>query len=217
MKLPILLLPLLLLASCADRVPRAIIPSPSVVAELNVAPVTAASRDTRDAVREVASAGRSSREAGRKVSEATRRLSESLVRAEELAQANEEILIALADTRRLAAELEQEVTELTAAQAFAQEKERIALEVIDTLESEAALLKENSKAQAVQIRHALTSESTLRKQLEALSLAAEKRLHAERKFSWWRKAAMLTWAALALYLLAKFFGTALLAALRLKL
>ena len=205
-----------LLASCADRVPRAIIPPPSVVAGLDVAPVAAASRDARDAVREVASSGQSSREAGRKVSEATRRLSESLVRAEDLARANEQILIALADTRRLAADLEREVTELSAAQTFAQEKERIALEVIDTLESEAALLKENSKAQAVQIRHALASEGTLRKQLEALSLAAEKRLHAEQKLSWWRKAALITWAALALYLLAKFFGTALLTALRLK-
>jgi chromosome segregation ATPase len=202
----------LLLASCS--VPRAIIPPPSVVAELDVAPVVGAGKATGAAVRDVADAGRASREAGRKVSDATRRLSESLVRAEELAQANEEILIALADTRRLAGELEAEVVHLTAAHAFAEEKESIALQTIAALDDELSLLKANAKAQAVEIRHAAATETTLREQVKALAANADKHLIAEEKLAWWRKAAGLTWAFLAVYLIVKIFGSALSANLR---
>jgi chromosome segregation ATPase len=212
---PIAVILCLVLASCAP-VPRAIIPPPSVVAELDVAPVAEAGKATGAAVRDVADAGRASREAGRKVSDATRRLSESIARAEALAVANVEIGKALAETAALAAELEAEVVHLTAAHAFAEEKERVALQTIAALDDELSLLKANAKAQAVEIRHAAATESTLREQVEALAANADKRLIAEEKLRWWRKSAGLTWAFLAVYLIVKIFGSAIAANLRIR-
>lgn len=206
---PLALLCLILLASCGEHIPRAIIAPPVVVSALDVEPVAKASRATRDAVREVAAAGQASREAGQKVTDITGRLIESIHRAEAMAEAN-------AETQALAEELGKHVMELTAAHALAEEKEKIALELIDTQEDEIAALAANSRAQAQQIRSAAAAEKTLREQVEALAANADKRLIAEEKLGWWRKAAGLTWAFLAVYLIIKTCGSAIAANLRLR-
>lgn len=175
----------LLLASCAT-VPRAIIPPPSEIAELDVAPVAEAGRVTRDAVRGVADAGAASREAERNVSASTRRLTDSLARAEALAAAHAEITAALADTRRLAAELEASVSELSATLAFAEERERMAILAVDDMGAIIDRLQADTAAQATQIRAAKSTEETLRTQVQALAESADKRIIAEDKLRWWR-------------------------------
>jgi hypothetical protein len=174
-----------MLVSCAP-VPRAIIPPASVVRELSVQPVSDAGDRTRDAVREVAVANVQAREAGRKVSDSTRRLSESIARAEALAVANVEIGKALTETAALAKELETEVSTLTDALNLSNEKDRIALETIDSLIGEIGVLKTNAAAQSAELIAAVKTESVLRQQVEALAESAEKRVIAEDKLNWWR-------------------------------
>lgn len=199
----------LFLVSCADRVPRAIIPPPSVVEALDVAPVAAAGKAAGESVREVADAGQKSREASRKVSDATRRLTDSIVRIETLSFANAELTRSVAESLAFAKELEANVVSLTASLAFAEEKERIAIETIGALNDETALLKANAQAQAVQIRQAEATEKTLREHVAALADSADKRVIAEEKLGWWRKAAGLTWAMIAVFSIIKIFGAAI--------
>jgi FtsZ-binding cell division protein ZapB len=174
-----------LMGSCAPA-PRAIIPPPNVVRELDIQPIKDAGNTTRDAVREVAAANAQTREAGRKVSDSTRRLSESIARAEALAVANVEIGKALAETRELADELQAEIGTLSEALALSETKDKIALETIDSLISEIDLLKSNAAAQSAELTAAKASETTLRKQVEALVESADKRAIAEDKLAWWR-------------------------------
>lgn len=175
----------LALASCAP-IPRAIIPPPSVVEILDVAPVVHAGKATRDAVRDVSAAGHASREAGRKVSDATRRLSDSISRIETLSFANEELTRSVKESLDFAKELEAEVIALTAAHTLAEEKEKIATSTIDSLIDETAVLKANAESQSVQIRHAKTNETVLREQVEALSGSDAKRIIAENQLQFWR-------------------------------
>jgi len=205
---------ILLVASSCAPAPRAIIPPASVVRELNVQPVAEAGNRTRDAVRESGKANAQAREAGGRVSDAARRLTGSIARAEALATANAEISKALAETRAFANELDAEVTRLTAALTLSEEKDRIALETIDSLISEIGLLKSNSAAQSVELRTAKVAETTLRSQVEALAKSAERLVIAVEKLAWWRKAAGLTWAMLAVFIIIRFFSSTILTYLR---
>lgn len=162
------------LASCAGRVPRAIIPPPSVVEMLDVEPVSKAGKATREAVREIAKAGTGTRETAAL-------LLASIDRAEKIAAAHAELAEAFAEIQALTDRLQVDL-------AFAEEKEKIALDVIDALEEETAILKANAQSQAVQIRSAEAAEATLRTQVETLSklpdeLAAAKQQAAT--FKWW--------------------------------
>lgn len=161
----------LALASCAP-VPRAIIPPASEVAKLDVAPVQAAGKVTREAVREVAKAGTNTRETAA-------HLRASIDRAEKIAEAHEELRASFREIQTFAKRLSADLQ-------LAEDKERIALATIDSLEDEIATLHANAQSQNVQIRHAKANETTLREQVEALSGSDAKRIIAENKLQFWR-------------------------------
>jgi len=172
------ILPLLLaiaLASCATP-PRAILPPTSVVAQIETSGVEGASKATRNAVREIAKAGQETRTV-------TQKLRAEIDRAEILAQANEQLREAFISIQVLA-------DDLAASLGLAEEKEAIALRVIDNQEDEINILKANAKAQAVQIEGNAAEKVTLRNQVEALSSAsddlaiAKDRNKTQRKWMW---------------------------------
>ena len=168
---PTYILLCLALASCAP-IPRAIIPPASEVAKLDVAPVQAAGKVTREAVREVAKAGTNTRETAA-------HLRASIDRAEKIAEAHEELRVAFREIQTFAKRLSADLK-------LAEEKERIAMATIDSLGDEIAMLHANAQSQAVQIRHAKATESTLREQVEALDGSDAKRIIAENKLQFWR-------------------------------
>jgi hypothetical protein len=191
--LPILAL-ILALASCAPAIPRAILPPPSEVEELDVEPVTKASTAAREAVREIAAAGNSSREASRALADTSVQLRAAIDRADMLARAKGHAENAFAEIQLFALQLSADVDRLTAALKLAEDKEAIALDTIDALTSEVSTLEADAAAQAAQIRIAHANEELLRKQVNALSESADKRVIAQDKLSWWRSAALWTWA-----------------------
>lgn len=199
------------LASCAPSIPRAILPPPGEVKPLDVAPVSKATDKTREAVREIASAGNTSREASRALADTSIQLRAAIDRAELLSRAKGEMEDAFAEIQRFALALSADVTRLKSALELAEQKEAIAISAVDSLSAEVSAIKATSAAQAVQIRHAKASEATLRGQVESLSESANLRVIAEDKLKWWRKAALLTWGISAVYLVARFFGAAIMA------
>ena len=186
--LPILAL-ILALASCAPSIPRAILPPPSVIAQLDVEPVAKASTATRTAVREIAKAGTETRKA-------TDSLRDQIDRTAEIAAPYPDLREAFAEMRRRA--------DLLAARvAFAEEKEAIAIATVDELTAEVSALQSTSAAQSVQIRTAQTTEATLREQVQALSTSSDKLAIAQDNLDWWRwRFAPVNIGLLALLLLA---------------
>lgn len=209
--LPLLSLIIALAASCAPTIPKAILPPPSEIKALDVAPVSKATDKTRDAVREIASAGNTSREASRALADTSIQLRAAIDRAELLSRAKGEMEDSFAEIQRFALALSTDVARLKSALELAEQKEAIAISTVDSLASEVSAIKATSAAQAVQIRHAQASEATLRGQVESLSESANRRVIAEDKLQWWRKAAWITWGISAVYLVARFFGAAIMA------
>jgi methylthioribose-1-phosphate isomerase len=126
----VVMLAVLLMATSCAPIPRAIIPPASEIAKLDVAPVQAAGKVTREAVREVAKAGESTRETAV-------HLRASIDRAEKIAEAHEELREAFKEIQTFAKRLSADLK-------LAEEKERIALATIDSLEDEIAALKANA-------------------------------------------------------------------------
>lgn len=204
----------ILLASCADRVPRAIIPPPSVIAELDVAPVAEASRATREAVRKVSvSVDDASRKAER-VADDAQRLKEMISKARAGVEADMELSLAAADA--IMDSLLLKIGELQELLRITRIARDIAIATVDDQQDVIAGHAAHAKAQAAQIRYAKAAENTLRTQVEALAESADKRVIAEEKLRWWRTAAGLTWAFLAVFLIIKIFGSALAANLHLR-
>jgi len=168
----VVMLAVLLMATSCAPIPRAIIPPASEIAKLDVAPLAAAGKVTREAVREVAKAGENTRETAV-------HLRASIDRAEKIAEAHEELREAFREIQTFAKRLSADLI-------LAEEKERIALATIDSLEDEIAALKANAQSQATQIRHAKTNETTLREQVVALAGSDAKRIIAENKLQFWR-------------------------------
>jgi chromosome segregation ATPase len=188
----------LALASCAPSIPRAILPPPSEVKELDVAAVSKATDKTRDAVREIAAAGNTSRKASRALADTSIQLRAAIDRAELLSRAKGEMEDAFAEIQRFALALSADVSRLKSALELAEQKEAIAIATVDSLSGEVSTLQSTAAAQAAEIRNAKAAEGTLRKQVESLSESADKRAIAEDGKRWWRKAALLTWAILIL-------------------
>lgn len=192
-----------LLASCVKTPPRAIIPPPAEISRLNVAPVVDAGKATRDAVRGVATAGASTRASAAIVSNTSRRLSIEIARAESLAQATAELTAALAGINALAKELEQDVFKLATSLSFAEEKERIALSVVDAQEEVIANLHASASVQDAEIKFANANEKFMRAEMTELAklpdkLAAEKQKVATGQ--WWVKRLAITVGVLVLAL-----------------
>jgi hypothetical protein len=198
----VVMLAVLLMGTSCAPIPRAIIPPKAELAALNITPVVQAGKATRTAVRDVTSAGNATRAAGRKVSDSTRRLSDSLARAVALATANAEITAALAETRRLAAELEASVSELSAALAFAEKRERTAILAVDDMSEIINNLQAESAAQAADIANAARTEETLRTQISALAKMPDQLVIAQDKLRWWRWYGIIVSAVASFILLA---------------
>lgn len=214
MKSLIPILCLAFLASCAERIPRAIIPPPSVVRELNVKPVTEASDRTRDAVREVSRNVDDASIKADRVSAEAQRLKEAIAKARAGVKEDMEISLdyadAIADALLVKIKELQESLRLTAA------ARDIAIATVDDQQTVIGEMAVEAEGQASEIRNAKASEQLLRAQVEALAESADKRVIAEDKLAWWRKVALITWAVLLIYLIARFFGAAILTALKIR-
>jgi len=148
--LPVILLACLL-ASCA-RTPRAVVVAPPVTVDvIETVGVDRASKATRAAVRDIL-------DASSKTRVAADRLKEEIGRVEEFAT------------------LQIYANELTDALDLSEEKERIALSVIDNQEVEMGLLKSHVMAQSEQISRAKAVDTTLREQVQLGQEARDKLL-----------------------------------------
>ena len=148
--LPVILLACLL-ASCA-RTPRAVVVAPPVTVDvIETVGVDKASKATRAAVRDIL-------DASSKTRVAADRLKEEIGRVEEFAT------------------LQIYANELTDALDLSEEKERIALSVIDNQDVEMGLLKSHVMAQSEQISRAKVVDTTLREQVALGQEARDKLL-----------------------------------------
>ena len=148
--LPIILLACLL-ASCA-RTPRAVVVAPPVTVDvIETVGVDRASKATRAAVRDIL-------DASSKTRVAADRLKEEIGRVGEFAT------------------LQIYANELTDALDLSEEKERIALSVIDNQDVEMGLLKSHVMAQSEQISRAKAVDTTLREQVQLGQEARDKLL-----------------------------------------
>ena len=151
MKLLPVILCACLLASCA-RTPRAVVVAPPVTVDvIETVGVDRASKATRAAVRDIL-------DASSKTRVAADRLKEEIGRVEEFAT------------------LQIYANELTDALDLSEEKERIALSVIDNQEVEMGLLKSHVMAQSEQISRAKVVDTTLREQVALGQEARDKLL-----------------------------------------
>ena len=151
MKLLPVILCACLLASCA-RTPRAVVVAPPVTVDvIETVGVDRASKATRAAVRDIL-------DASSKTRVAADRLKEEIGRVEEFAT------------------LQIYANELTDALDLSEEKERIALSVIDNQEVEMGLLKSHVMAQSEQISRAKAVDTTLREQVQLGQEARDKLL-----------------------------------------
>tara|TARA_R110002074_G_scaffold369703_1_gene544481 strand:+ start:393 stop:983 length:591 start_codon:yes stop_codon:yes gene_type:complete len=151
MKLLPVILCACLLASCA-RTPRAVVVAPPVTVDvIETVGVDRASKATRAAVRDIL-------DASSKTRVAADRLKEEIGRVEEFAT------------------LQIYANELTDALDLSEEKERIALSVIDNQDVEMGLLKSHVMAQSEQISRAKVVDTTLREQVALGQEARDKLL-----------------------------------------
>lgn len=201
-----LLIACFFLASCAEKIPRAIIPPPSEIAQLDARAVSDASKQTRFAVRDIAAAGSDTRQASAQLNATAEQLRVALKRAEDLAADQSGLKDSFAQIRIHSVRLSDDLAALRSALSIAEDKERRALNAIDAQEEHVSLLNGAIKSQLTQILAAKRTESVLRDQVEQLSASVEKRIIAEEKLSWWRKAAGLTWLLLLVYAAVKLSG-----------
>jgi hypothetical protein len=203
----------LCLASCAP-VPRAIIPPPSVIAELDVAPVAEAGKATREAVRKVSISVDDASQKADRVSDEALRLKEAISKARAGVKEDMELSLAAADA--IADALLARIKDLQESLRLTAIARDIAIETVDDQQEVIGEMAAAAEAQTVQIRHAKDAEATLRTQVEALAESADKRVIAEDRLAWWRKAALITWAVILIHLIVRFFGTAILTAFRIR-
>jgi DNA repair ATPase RecN len=196
--------------SCAPA-PRAIIPPPSEVRQLNVKPVASATVKTRDAVRDVAAAGDGTRRLNDQLAATSKSLTDAVERAEKYAAANKEFAEAYAEIQKFTLQLSNEISALTKVRELADEKVRIAIRAIDELQATVGTLETSVASQAAEIRAAKRTEETLRTQVDGLSKSAEKLAVAEDKLSWWRWYGVIVTGVAVVYLLIRFFGAAIMA------
>lgn len=161
----------ILLASCAG-IPKAVVVPPVVkVTPIKTAGVEEASKRTRAAVRDVA-------DAGSKV-----RLSADKLQAEIEALAKSALVNANLELREAVATLQTYAKDLADALALAEQKEKIALEVIDDQEEVISELKAHTLHQASQLEAAAQTDAVLREQVVLGQQARDKLIIADKKAS----------------------------------
>jgi hypothetical protein len=200
----------LILASCATP-PRAIIPAPSVVAQIDPHPVAKATTASREAVREIAKAGDDTRMANDRLKATSQHLTDAIDRAEKYAESNREFYDAYIQIQKFSLQLSTDLIDLKLALDLAQEKEGIAITTIDLLETSVRDLEAATARQSAEIRFAKQAEKTLLDQVQTISQSSDKLAIAADKLSWWRWYGIAITAAVALSILIRIFGAAIMA------
>ena len=190
MKHALPLLAFALVASCAPKLPPKPPLVPKVVVDvIDTKPLTTATRETRRAVREVVTAG-----------DATRSTAAALRAAIDKAQAvkveNEELRLSFIEIQQIADRLSKSLQEV-------QVKEQAAMLTIDVQDDQIGALNALVSRQSEQIKLKEATDESLRAQVDKLSTVSADLAIAEDKLGWWRKAALITWLIVALYIAAR--------------
>jgi len=175
-----------LATSCAPVAPRAIIPSPSVVRELNVKPVTEAGRRTREAVRDVGRGVDDSSNKAERVSDETKRLKELLAKAKAGAKEDMETSLAAADA--IADSLLAKVGDLRESLRITAAARDIAIATVDEQQKVIGDMAVAAEGQTIEIRNAKINEVTLRTEVESLAKLPDQLSAQKQKAStleWW--------------------------------
>jgi hypothetical protein len=198
----------LILASCAPP-PRAIIPAPSVVSQIDPKPVAKATTASREAVREIAKAGDDTRIANDRLKATSQHLTDAIDRAEKYAESNREFYDAYIQIQKFSLQLSTDLIDLKLALDLAQEKEAVAITTIDLLETSVRDLETATARQAAEIRFAKQAEKTLIDQVQMLSQSSDKLAIAQDKLTWWRWYGIAITSAVSLYIITRIFGAAI--------
>jgi len=200
----------LILAACSPSVPRAIVAPPTVIGKVDTKPVESATVKVSDGAEKVAEANRKAREASNKASDTTVLLRAAMDRAKALADDSEALRQAFLASDDLAAQLSEQLNQGIESLRNAETESNHLREGIKSLSSEVSALKSSAAVNAIQADAIKAENKTLRDEIQKLADIPNKLVIADDKLKWWRKAAWITWGILTVFLVAKFFGTAIL-------
>ena len=199
----------LLLAACAAPPEPVILPHNTEVKPINVDGITAAVDKTQNAIQDVSKAGDEVRRANQRLMTTSEKLRASIDRADaiarratDLATDKEELQKEFTIIQLFSSEQAADIVQLTAALAFAEVKEKIAVETVDGLVAANIELAKTVAAQTVQIDTNKAEKKVLEATAKANADTATKLAVEEADKNFWKSCSLWTWGVmLALFIL----------------